>query len=106
MPDDDYQDPSLSFDEPTPSRTKTREDNPAISCTVEQLAFAAWQRAVGAQSLAESGPEWDRFAAWWNKHATEYTTIRDVCAMAWAESSARALEEWWKSIVASQPRRC
>jgi hypothetical protein len=87
------------------SRTKTVDDNPAISCTVEQLAFAAWQQAVGAPSLAETGPSWERFSTWWRKNATRYSTIRDVCAMAWAESSARALEEWWRDVVARQPRR-
>jgi hypothetical protein len=99
--DDDDKDPNFDFTEPTPSRTRTVEDNPALSCTVEQLAFAAWQRAVGAASLTESGPAWEAFSAWWGKHATEYTSIRDVCAMAWAESSARALEEWWHGVVAS-----
>lgn len=104
--DDDDKNPDFDLTEPTPSRTRTVEDNPALSCTVEQLAFAAWQRAVSAQSLAESGPEWEAFSAWWRTHATQYTTIRDVCAMAWAESSARALEAWWHGVVASSlPRR-
>jgi hypothetical protein len=105
MPDDDDKNPDFDFSVPTPSRTKTLDDNPALVCTVEQLAFAAWQKAVGAGSLAESGPAWEHFSAWWRKHATEYTTIRDVCAMAWAESSAQALEEWWRSVVSSQPHR-
>lgn len=91
--DDDDKDPGFDFTEPTPSRTRTVEDNPALSCTVEQLAFAAWQGAVGAPSLAESGPAWESFSTWWQKRAADYTSIRDVCAMAWAESSARALEE-------------
>ena len=103
--DDQDQDPGLDFTAPTPSRTRTLDDNPRLTCTVEQLAFAAWQRAVGASSLAESGPSWEAFSAWWRKHATEYTTIRDVCSMAWAESSAKALEEWWRVVVAAQPRR-
>jgi hypothetical protein len=107
MPNDNDDD-KTDFDltEPTPSRTRMVEDNPALTCTVEQLAFAAWQRAISAPSLTESGPAWEAFSAWWGKHATEYTSIRDVCAMAWAESSARALEEWWHGVVASSlPRR-
>jgi hypothetical protein len=105
MPDDDKDPNDFDTSPPTPSRTRTLDDNPAIACTVEQLAFAAWQRAVGAGSLVESGPAWDQFSAWWRAHATEYTTIRDVCAMAWAESSAKALEAWWRSVVTAQPRR-
>jgi hypothetical protein len=92
-------------DDVATSRTKTFNDNPALTCTVEQLAFAAWQRAAGASNLMESGPSWERFSAWWSAHATEFKTIRDVCAMAWAESSAHALDEWWRGIVASQPSR-
>lgn len=87
------------------SRTTTLDDNPAITCTVEQLAFAAWQKAAGIASLVESGPSWERFVVWWSAHATEFKTIRDVCAIAWAESSAHELEEWWRSIVTAQPHR-
>ncbi len=111
MPDDDDDEDNDLEDEDEPadqistSRTKTVDDNPAITCTVEQLAFAAWQRAVGEASLSESGPSWERFSAWWRRHATRYTTIRDVCAMAWAESSARALEDWWRDVVARHARR-
>lgn len=86
-----------------PSRTTTLDDNPALAGTVEQLAFAAWQKAAGIESLAENGPSWERFSAWWSAHATEFKTIRDVCAMAWAESSGNQLDEWWREIVASQP---
>lgn len=102
---DDLEDEDEFGDRISMSRTKTVDDNPALTCTVEQLAFAAWQRAIGEASLVESGPSWERFSTWWRKHATQYSTIRDVCAMAWAESSARALEDWWRDVVALQPRR-
>lgn len=87
------------------SRTKTVDDNPALTCTVEQLAFTAWQRAIGEHDLAESGRSWQLFSAWWHKNASRYSTIRDVCAMAWAESSARALDDWWRDVVAQSPGR-
>jgi len=102
MPDDFDDD---SVDDLVSSRTKTLDDNPSLTCTVEQLAFVAWQKAAGDSSLIENGSSWDRFSAWWRAHATRYSTIRDVCAMAWAESSAHELEKWWRSVVTSQPFR-
>ena len=98
--EDDPDDPGADV---VQSRTATIDDNPALACTVEQLAFAAWQKAAGIASLIESGPSWERFTAWWKAHATEFKTIRDVCAMAWAESSGYELDAWWRGIV--QPRR-
>jgi hypothetical protein len=100
--DPDRDDHGYQGDEITTSRTKTLDDNPTLTCTVEQLAFAAWQKAAGAASFVESGPSWERFSAWWSAHATEFKTIRDVCAIAWAESSAHELEEWWRGIVISR----
>jgi hypothetical protein len=93
-----------SDDDVATSRTKTMDDNPALMCTVEQLAFAAWQKAAGIASLTESGPSWKRFSTWWNVHATQFKTIRDVCAMAWAASNGHEFDEWWRGVVASQRR--
>jgi hypothetical protein len=89
----------------TPTRIATLDDNPALACTLKQLTFAAWQKAAGGANLVESGPAWESFSTWWEANAGLYATVRDVCAMAWAESSARQLEAWWRDVVASQPRR-
>jgi hypothetical protein len=75
-------------------------DNPIITSTVFQLAFAAWQKAQGLDSLDPSGDSYERFDAWWCAQGG-FLSIKDACQRAW--NAGMGFDDWWKSIVDSQP---
>ncbi|HEY6019426.1 MAG TPA: hypothetical protein VIY48_05835 [Candidatus Paceibacterota bacterium] len=73
-------------------------DNPIITCTVKQLAFAAWQKCRGNHSLLATGDSWNEFQQFWLSHKFESTL--DACAKAW---TGLGFGEWWLTILKAQP---
>jgi len=99
---------------PPDDATIDREDNPIISCTEKELAWATWQIARGRidRALGDMTPELEdtpeekaRFEAFWAQVAGRpWHSMRVMMEVTWdTAQSTLTFMRWWKSIVDAQP---
>lgn len=79
-------------------------ENPVITCTQLQLAFAAWMRGLGSDDLSQDGVEWELFNMWWDENHNSFSSLMDACEKAWHAAQDDLFCNWWQSIVDSQPK--